>query len=92
MVKRVLAAIIEQPGPADDGKPLGIEEALGPSTPGAALRGYRHREALTQHELATRVGVAKQHISDMENNRRTIGKEMALRFSKALDAPWKRFL
>jgi transcriptional regulator with XRE-family HTH domain len=56
------------------------------------LRGYRHREALTQAELAGLAGVSKQNISDMENGRRGIGKDMAQRLGKALNAPWKRFL
>ncbi|MHC1713844.1 MAG: helix-turn-helix transcriptional regulator [Solidesulfovibrio sp.] len=93
LVKRVLAALIEQAAPiAGDGEALTIEEALGPSTPASALRGYRHRETLTQAQLAKLVGVSKQNISDMECGRRTVGKEMAQRLGAALNAPWKRFL
>ncbi len=68
------------------------EEAFGPSTPASALRGYRHREALTQAQLAKLAGVSKQNISDMENGRRAIGKDVAQRLGKALNVPWKRFL
>lgn len=71
---------------------LSVEESFGPSSPGAALRGYRHREALTQAELAALAGVSKQNISNMENGRRVIGKDVAQRLGKALNEPWKRFL
>jgi len=95
MVKRVLAALIGQADQdvTDDGEDaMSIEEVLGPSTPANALRGYRHREALTQAGLAKLVGVSKQNICDMERGRRNIGKDMAKRLGTALNAPWKRFL
>jgi DNA-binding XRE family transcriptional regulator len=92
MVKRVVAVLIEQAEPAGEDEMLTIEEAFGPSTPASALRGYRYREALTQAELAKLAGVSKQNISDMENGRRVIGKDVAQRLGKALNAPWKRFL
>ena len=49
-----------------------------------ALRAYRHREDLTQRQLAELAGIPQRHISEMENGKRTIGKEMAKRLSKAL--------
>ena len=57
-----------------------------------ALRGYRHREELTQRQLAELTGIPQRHISEMENGRRPIGKEMAKRLSKALKANYKVFL
>lgn len=76
----------------EEGKYSTPEEAFGPWSPAKALRGYRFREALTQAQLAKLAGVSKQNISDMENGRRTIGKDVAQRLGKALNAPWKRFL
>lgn len=92
LVKRVMAALIEQVDPPEADETLTIEEAFGPSTPATALRGYRHREALTQAELAKLAGVSKQNISDMENGRRAIGKDVAQRLGKALNVDPKKFL
>ncbi len=81
---------------------LAIQEAAAPSvpwrevfpdsTPGSRLRGARGLREMTQKELAAALGVLPQHISDMENNRRTIGKAMAKRLGEALNFPYKTFL
>jgi len=57
-----------------------------------ALRAYRHRENLTQRQLAELVGIPQRHISEMENGKRPIGKEMAKRVGKALHTDYKVFL
>lgn len=49
-----------------------------------ALRAYRHREGLTQKELATKTGISQHQISEMENGKRGIGKDRARRLAKAL--------
>lgn len=59
---------------------------------GLALRGLRARESLTQKALAELIGVSPHHISEMENNKRPIGKEMAKRLAKALHADYRVFL
>ena len=59
---------------------------------GHALRGLRSREELTQKQLAEMIGVKPSHISEMENGKRTIGKEMAKRLAKALQTEYKVFL
>lgn len=59
---------------------------------GLALRGLRARESLTQKELAELIGVSPHHISEMENNKRPIGKEIAKRLGKALNADYRVFL
>ena len=60
--------------------------------PGEILRGARYREELTQAKLAEKIGVKRQHISEMENNKRPIGKAMAKRLAKALNVNYKIFL
>jgi plasmid maintenance system antidote protein VapI len=60
--------------------------------PGVCLRGSRHKEGLTQKQLADMIGVPQRHISEMENNKRPIGKEMAKRLGKALNIGFKVFL
>ena len=57
-----------------------------------AIRAYRYRENLTQRQLAELTGIPQRHISEMENGKRTIGKELAKRLGKALNADYKVFL
>lgn len=48
---------------------------------GMMLRGSRYKEDVTQKELAKAIGVCPHHISEMENGKRPIGKEMAKRIA-----------
>ncbi len=70
-----------------------IEDRVFPeSTPGKVLRGARGLKEMTQLQLARMAGVRPAHISDMENGRRTISREMAKKLGQALDFPYKAFL
>jgi len=69
-----------------------IEEVFPDMHPGSAIKGARHRENLTQAGLAQKIGVKQHHISEMENGRRPIGKDMAKRLAKALNTGYKVFL
>ena len=60
--------------------------------PGVSLRASRAKENLTQKQLAELVGIPQRHISEMENGKRPIGKEMAKRFGKVLNISYKVFL
>jgi DNA-binding XRE family transcriptional regulator len=60
--------------------------------PGAVLAGIRNREGLTQQQLAEKVGVLQNHISEMENGKRPIGKAMARKFASVLNVGYKIFL
>ena len=66
--------------------------ALEKNWAGVYLAGARHREGLTQHQLAERCGLPQRHISEMENGKRPIGKETAKRLGMALNIGWKVFL
>ena len=68
------------------------EEVFPDFTPSVALRGARKREGLTQRELADRIGIKQVHISQMENEKRPIGKEMAKRLANVLDVDYRVFL
>lgn len=57
-----------------------------------ALRACRNREDLTQRQLAELVGIPQRHISEMENGKRTIGKEMAKRFAEVLKVDYRALL
>jgi DNA-binding XRE family transcriptional regulator len=59
---------------------------------GKALAGARYREGLTQMKLAELTGIPQRHISEMENGKRPIGKEMAKRLGKSLNIGYKVFL
>jgi len=48
---------------------------------GQMLRGARFKADISQKELAQSIGVSQHHISEMENGKRPIGKEMAKRFA-----------
>ena len=56
------------------------------------LRGARYREGLTQQQLSDMTGIPKRHISEMENNKRPIGKHNARRLADALHIDPKRLL
>jgi transcriptional regulator with XRE-family HTH domain len=59
---------------------------------GKALAGVRSREGLTQIQLSEMTGIPQRHISEMENGKRPIGKEMAKRLGKVLNISYKVFL
>lgn len=58
--------------------------AYGENPLGLALRGARHREGVTQRELAEATGIPQRHISEMENGKRQIGRERARKIAAAL--------
>jgi len=87
-------AVVE-PLPAPEEPAIPWRESLGVSPedePGCHLRGARLKEGLTQKELAVRLGLSQHHISEMEHNKRTIGKDMARRLGTALDVDYRLFL
>lgn len=57
-----------------------------------ALRAYRHREGFTQKQLADLTGIPQHHISEMENGKRTIGKERARKLADALNCDYRQLL
>ncbi|MCF8037819.1 MAG: helix-turn-helix transcriptional regulator [Desulfohalobiaceae bacterium] len=61
-------------------------------TPGTLLAGLLYREGLTQKELAEQSGIPRRHISEMENDRRAIGKQRAKRLADVLNADYRMLL
>lgn len=61
-------------------------------TPGYFLRLYRQRAGMTQVQLAERAGVRQHHLSEMERNKRSVGKAMAKRLAVILDCDYRRLL
>lgn len=60
--------------------------------PGTALAGARTKQGITQVELSKLAGIPQRHISEMENGKRTIGKERARRLADALNIPYQTLL
>ena len=61
-------------------------------TPGYYLRLYRQRAELTQTELAGKTGIRQHHLSEMEHNKRVIGKANAKKLAAILDCDYHKFL
>ncbi|MEW5803561.1 MAG: helix-turn-helix transcriptional regulator [bacterium] len=68
------------------------EEAFPEYSASVALRGARHKESLTQKELAKLIGVSQHHISEMESGKRPIGKDMAKKLAHVLHISYRVFL
>ena len=64
----------------------------GESKPCVVLRGARGREGMTQQQLAEHTGIPQRHISEMENGKRGIGKDNALKLAKALHTDYRLFM
>ena len=93
-VRDLVARSGEEIRPVDDeGEPLySVEEVFPNTTPGTMLVGGRGKEGLTQQQLSDITGIPRRHISEMENNKRPIGKELARKFAKALRVDYRVFL
>lgn len=57
-----------------------------------ALAGFRHRENLTQQQLAELTGINRRHISEMEHGKRPIGKETAKKLASVLHCDYRVLL
>ena len=60
--------------------------------PGIALAGARGKEGLTQRQLSELTGIPQRHISEVENGKRSIGKEIAKKLGKALKINYRVLL
>lgn len=61
-------------------------------SPGYYLRLYRQRADMTQEELADRTSILQHHLSEIENNKRVLGKTNAMKLGKLLDFDYRRVL
>jgi DNA-binding XRE family transcriptional regulator len=61
-------------------------------TPGGALCFYRKLHHMTQDELASRLGVTKQKISNMEHNAKPISRKTAHQLSETFKVSPGRFI
>ena len=56
------------------------------------MRGSRHKEEMTQKELADALGISQHHVSEMENGKRPIGKTMAKKLAIIFKIDYRIFL
>jgi DNA-binding XRE family transcriptional regulator len=68
------------------------EEVFPDGSPAMALRGLRGKEDITQAELATRLGISQNMVSDMESGKRNISVKMAKRIGEEFKIAYKCFL
>ena len=61
-------------------------------TSGEVLWCYHDNAGLTLDELSEKSGIAKSHLSEMENNKRPIGMKTAKKLADALNCDFHRFL
>jgi DNA-binding XRE family transcriptional regulator len=77
----------------DDGQELMNAKGLfSERTPSNMLIGARGKENITQIQLSELTGIPRRHISDMENGRRSIGKQNAIKLGEALNINYRLFL
>jgi len=60
--------------------------------PAVCLRAARHREGLTQKELALGSGIPQSHISQMERGKIAVGVMRAKKLAKVLNTDYRMFL
>jgi len=68
------------------------KEVFPDGSPAMLLRGLRGKEELTQAELAARLGISQNMVSDMESGRRPISLKMAKRIGAEFKIPYKGFV
>ena len=61
-------------------------------TPGKNLRFYRRLVGMTQPQLAEKLGTSKQHVSDMENDRKAISRKTAKELASIFHVSPVRFI
>lgn len=61
-------------------------------TLGQLVRSLRECDDMPQVDLAERLGVSRQFLSDVEHDRKTVGVDFAKKLSKAMGYPVETFL
>lgn len=77
---------------SSEGKSVDPSTVFPQRSPATLLRGARNRKDLTQQQLADLCGIARHHISEMENGKRTIGKQNARKLGEVLGVDPRVFL
>jgi DNA-binding XRE family transcriptional regulator len=67
-----------------------IEKDIG--RPAVLVAGFRHRDSLTQTQLAKKVGTTQSAIAAIESGKRAIGRVLAQKLAKIFDTDYRNFL
>jgi DNA-binding XRE family transcriptional regulator len=79
-------------GENDDEKRYTIREAFPDFSTATVLSGFRLTFELTQAELAEKLGIRQNHVSDMETGKRPISRKMAVKLGKIFNISPRAFL
>ena len=71
---------------------VSADEVFPDGSPAMALRGLRGKEDITQAELAARLGISQNMVSDMESGKRPISTKMAKRLGEEFGLSYRCFL
>lgn len=70
-----------------------LEKALGePLSLGLRMNSLRQAEGHTLEVFATKLGISKQHLNDIEKGRKAVSPERAARFANILGFAEDRFI
>lgn len=61
-----------------------LEKLVGPLTLGKVLRATRKGEGMTQQDFASRLGLSKSHLCDIEKGRKAVSPERAAHIARVL--------
>lgn len=68
-----------------EGNAVGVlEKMIGPLTFGNMLESFRLAQEITPQAMASKLGVSRAHLCDVEKGRRTVSPERAARWAKRL--------
>lgn len=92
-----LLVLFEEYKVKEDEEYIDAEEAIshlfvGSSKAAVRLRGFRHRDGLTQDELAKKMKTTQSVIAALENAKRPISYKMAQKLAKFFDTSAEAFL
>lgn len=59
---------------------------------GVNIRGLRARDGMTQKELAKKLNIHQVHVSQIENGKRVVGKNLAYKLAKVFNTDYRLFL
>jgi DNA-binding XRE family transcriptional regulator len=71
---------------------LSAKEVFPEGNPAMLMRGYRGKLDMTQKDLAEKLGISQNRVSDMESGKRPISRDMAVKLGELFDTPYKSFL
>ena len=77
---------------ADGEELVDAAEVFPDGSPAMALRGLRGKEGITQEELAQKLGIRQNMVSDMESGKRSISVKMAKRIAETFNISYKLFV